>query len=198
MVTLQQPRIVKVPTDEQIKVAFEAYTLAVGKVAHAWNYLHERLGQLFALLTGADRGIALAVWYSTDNDRAQRKMLRAAIAAAAPQRWASIPKAVTDLTWLLDRADEVSEHRNNAIHAPSSLYIGGSEDGGSEMGASYFHGNPRAKKLIGKRLISEFDWCERFTETLSRFAQATESAIAFPSQYPWPALPRKPVRNGKE
>jgi hypothetical protein len=67
----QQPVIVRPPTEEQVRAAFEAYTLAVGKVAHAWNYLQEKLGQLFAVITGADRAIALAVWYSTDNDRAQ-------------------------------------------------------------------------------------------------------------------------------
>ncbi|SRR6266702_3029518 len=41
-------RFVKYPTDAEIQVEFEAYTCAVGKVAHTWNYLHERLGNLFA------------------------------------------------------------------------------------------------------------------------------------------------------
>ena len=72
----QQPAIVRQPTDEQIRAAFEAYTLAVGKVAHAWNYLHEKLGQLFAVITGADREIALAIWYSTDSDRTPPNMLK--------------------------------------------------------------------------------------------------------------------------
>jgi hypothetical protein len=191
----QQPVIVRPPTEERVRAAFEAYTLAVGKVAHAWNYLHEKLGQLFAVITGADREIALAVWYSTDNDRAQRNMLKAAVAATTAERWASFSKAADHIKWLLDRADEVAEYRNNAIHTPCSLYIGGGEFGGSEMGASFFHGHPRAKKLVGKKLIIEFDWCERYAETLSRFAQKVETAIAFPSKYPWPDKPTPPVRN---
>src|SRR6266849_69721 len=40
-------RVVKWPTDEEVKAEFEAYTNAVGKVAHASNYFHERLGRLF-------------------------------------------------------------------------------------------------------------------------------------------------------
>jgi hypothetical protein len=31
-------RIVKWPSDIEVKTAFEAYAAAVGKVAHAWNY----------------------------------------------------------------------------------------------------------------------------------------------------------------
>ena len=41
-------KIIKWPTDDEMKVAFEAYALALGKVAFSWNYLHEKLGQLFA------------------------------------------------------------------------------------------------------------------------------------------------------
>jgi hypothetical protein len=32
---------------EQTKKAFEEYALALGKVAHAWNYLHEKLGRFW-------------------------------------------------------------------------------------------------------------------------------------------------------
>ncbi len=32
-----EPKIVRWPTDEERTAAFEAYALAVGKVAHAWN-----------------------------------------------------------------------------------------------------------------------------------------------------------------
>jgi hypothetical protein len=51
-------------------------------------------------------------------------MLKAAVAATTAERWASFPKAADHIKWLLDRADEVAEYRNNAIHAPCSLYIG--------------------------------------------------------------------------
>ena len=113
----QSSRIVHFPTDEEIRTAFEAYTLAVGKVAYAWNFLLERLGRLFVVVTDMDRTVAFAVWYSTENDRAQQKMLLAAIVATAAERWTRHPTAKEDLKWLLDRAIELGEDRNNAVHA---------------------------------------------------------------------------------
>ncbi len=189
-----EPKIVRWPSDQETAAAFEAYALAIGKVAHAWNYLHEKLGQLFVVLAGGERAVSLAIWYSTQNDRAQRNMLRAAVNGWNPSHWEELPKATADLEWLLDRADEVAEHRNNAVHAPCSLYVGGRKDGGSEMGAAFFSGNPRAKKLRGKRLLEEFEWCERYAETLSRFTGQLETAIAFSGTYPWPKRPSKPSR----
>jgi hypothetical protein len=175
---------------EQTKGAFEAYTLALGKVAHAWNYLHEQLGQLFIVVSGAEGQIALAIWYSTNSDRTQREMLRAAVAATGADRWKALPKAQEHLKWLLNHADTLAEERNNAIHAPAALYISESP----EMGPSFFYGNPRAQKLMGKKLLIEFDWCERYAETLSQFAQKIATAIAFPADYPWPEKPSVPTR----
>jgi hypothetical protein len=63
------------------------------------------------------------------------------------------------------------------------------------MGAAFFHGNPRAKKLKGKRVLAEFDWCERYAETLTRYAQKIETGIAFPDKYPWPERPTLPTRD---
>jgi hypothetical protein len=67
--------IVKWPSDEEWVTAFETYTLALGKVAHAWNYLHEKLARLFCVVVAADPAICLGIWYSTTNERAQRDML---------------------------------------------------------------------------------------------------------------------------
>jgi hypothetical protein len=76
-------RIVRWPNDEEVRAEFQTYTSAVGRVAHAWNYLHERLGRLFVRLVNApDRSVTAAVWYSTYSDRVQRDMLRAAISAS--------------------------------------------------------------------------------------------------------------------
>jgi hypothetical protein len=174
-------------TFEDTIEAFDAYVAAVGKVAHAWNYLHERLGVLFVAVTGMERNVALSIWYSVKSDRAQRDMLKAAIDATNSERSTKWPEAPDDLKWLLERAEALAEARNNAVHAPCSLYIGGS---GSEMGASFFDGNPRAKNLMGKELLVEFAWCERFAETLSRFAEMLGTAIAFPDRFPWPERPK--------
>jgi hypothetical protein len=166
---------------------FDAYVAAVGRVAYAWNYLHERLGVLFVAVTGMERNVALSIWYSVKSDRAQRDMLKAAIDATNSERSTKWPEAPDDLKWLLERANELAEARNNAVHAPCSLYINGSA---SQMRASFFDGNPRAKNLMGKELLVEFTWCERFAEALSRFAEMMGPAIALPDRFPWPQRPK--------
>jgi hypothetical protein len=187
-----------------VEAAFEEYYLAVGKVARAWNTLHEYLGQLFVTASGADwtqPWVAFAIWYSVKSDRAQRDMLKAAVFAQSGL-WEKLPKALDDLKWLLDRCDELAEHRNDAVHAPCSIYIG-SGPNGAEMGPAYFAaGNPRvktlkAKNLMGKQLIAEFDWCERYAWTLIGFIQKLEKPLTLPDRYPWPDRPPRPTRKTK-
>jgi hypothetical protein len=134
-----KPGIATWTTFEDTIEAFDAYVAAVGKVAYAWNYLHEKLGVLFVAVSGAEREVALANWYSVWSDRGQRAMLRAKVNATNSERSKTRPEAFDDLIWLLDRADELAEDRNNAVHAPCSLYISGS---GSEMGAAFSMGTP--------------------------------------------------------
>ena len=111
-------------------------------------------------------------------------MLRAAVNANSG-RWDKLPKALDDLKWLRDRADELADHRNDAVHAPCSIYI---LDWGAEMGPAYFAAaNPRvknlnAKNLKGKQLIAEFDWCEKYAWTLIGFLQKLEKPIALPDR----------------
>jgi hypothetical protein len=188
-------RIVRYPTDAEVRAAFEAYVTGVGKVAHAWNHLHERLGALFAaVLNAPDRNVTAAVWYSPYADRVQRDMLRAAIEAMAEYRWQSLPNnARDDLKYVLNEIDTIGYKRDDAIHAPASLYT---DYTGSEMATSFLSGHRRAKNLAGKQLLIEFDWCERYSEELSRFiAQATQ-ALLF-GKAPWPGRPRKPDRKPK-
>src|ERR1700722_11761652 len=103
-----------------MRVTFDAYALAVGRVAHAWNMLHERLGKLFVVIVGArDPNISISLWYSSDSDRAKQKMLTDAIEAYADQQWPwTIPSARSDLLWVTEEARKLGEDRNNAIHAP--------------------------------------------------------------------------------
>jgi hypothetical protein len=183
--------IVKVPTDDEIRAAFEPYVAAVGRVSHAWNYLHERLGQLFVGVTECERKIALAVWYSTKSDRGQREMLEAAIRASDADRWLPrLPAARADLLWMLNEADHLAEVRNDAMHVPCSAYT---SEKGTEMGVAFFNGNPRARKLFGMKIIQEFEWCEQNTEALTRFAEKAETALAF-ERYPWPERPPMATR----
>ena len=116
-------------TNAEITAKMEPYIMALGKVAHSWNYLQETLGQLFCAVTGLEQdNTGQAIWHSTPNDRAQREMLRAAIMASTHKRLTvGLPKAKDDIKWLLDRADSVAEQRNTAIHAPMAVSVGGAE-----------------------------------------------------------------------
>jgi hypothetical protein len=57
----------------------DAHTLAIGKTVMAWNEYHELFGKIFAhLFTKSHFETSLAIWHALDNDRTQRKLLRAA------------------------------------------------------------------------------------------------------------------------
>jgi hypothetical protein len=43
---------------------------------------------------------------------------------------------------------------------------------------------------MGKELLVEFAWCERYAETLSRFTKILGIAIALPERYLWPERPK--------
>jgi len=184
------------PTDKQVRAEFEAYTCAVGKVAHAWNYLHEKLGALFALVVNAqDRNVIAAVWYSTFSDRSQRLMLEAGIKALAEYRWQSVPAhAKADLLWLIEKANMLGNKRDDAIHAPAIL---STDVRGTEMAVSSFSGHRRAQNLRGKRLLIEFNWLERYAEQLSRFTVAATNALAY-ADYTWPDKPQPPERRPRK
>jgi hypothetical protein len=110
MPTKPATRIVAIPPDTEIATVFLAYATAVGKVAHAWNYLQERLARIFVAITAIDHSIALAIWYSTENDRAQRSMLQAVIEVSPDDRWQSISETVKDdLKWLLNNKNDLAD-----------------------------------------------------------------------------------------
>ena len=174
----------------------QPYVMALGKVAHAWNYLQEALGQLFCAVTELEEGReGTAIWHSTTNDRAQREMLRAAARVTWNKRLtADLPKAKEDIKWLLDEADKVAERRNNAIHAPMAA----STDGKNvELVAAVYYGNPRAHKLVGKDILAEFEWYEHCADVLTRFARLARTAINTDA-VPWPDRPQMPTLRPKK
>jgi hypothetical protein len=175
-----------------LNLAWAPYIILLGKVAHAWNHLQEGIGRLFCLVSGLCPSIGLAIWHSSKSDRAQREMLEAALSArAADEDWAQKhPKAVEDIRWLLNKTNAVADQRNDAIHAPCSLGIEGRE---LEIIPIAFYGNPRAKKLRGKDILSEFAWYENSADTLKSFAREIESALMEPTRDPWPNRPQMPT-----
>ena len=164
--------------------------MAVGKAACAWNMLHESLRQLFAALSD-DRDAATAEWYSLRNDRAQRGMLKKLLSRTPGNTRSVVPKLKPDGLWLLARADELAEDRNNAVHTPATLYV---EAGSSVMGPAFMHGHPRANSLRGRNLLEEFAWCEGSTDILTRFVRAIETSYGYPDRYAWPERPKLPAK----
>ena len=149
----------------------------------------------FALVREGDRQETLSEWYAIRSDTRQREKLRCAITETTSDRWKRSPRAPDDLKWLLDRVDKLASERNNAIHAPCSLYLRG--DGSSEVMAavrSANAGNRRAKDLEGKDLLTEFHWCAAYALRLGQFAGMLAPAMASPDHYEWPARPKIPSR----
>jgi hypothetical protein len=192
----EESRLVRMATDEDMQKAFDAYALAVGKVAHEWNMLNERLGQLFTVVVGARTpDVSLAVWNSSENDRAKQKMLKDAIQSYHAKQWPwDIPVARTDLIWLADQALNLGEDRNNAVHAPCMLAI---DHTGPLMIAHVVSRHARASKLRGKPVLPEFEWVRLWASELAMFAQRTETGLGWPDRYPWPDRPQKPERPPK-
>ena len=167
--------------------AIEAYCVAVGLVVYEWNDLQEKLARLFALVREGDQAGNPPEWYAIRSDTRQREKLRCAITETTSDRWKRSPRAPDDLKWLLDRVDKLASDRNNAIHAPCSLYLRG--DGSSEVMAavrSANAGNRRAKNLEGKDLLIEFHG-GRICGASWPVCGMLAPAMASPDNYEWPA-----------
>jgi hypothetical protein len=185
--------MVKLPTEEEASIwvkKFEPYYPALGRTAHAWNHLQEELANLFSDLTHTDH-LGLALWHSLKSDRSQRDLLEAALKYfAQDEDWtARYPRANDDITWLLNETNKLADKRNDAIHAPITMGI---RTGELEIVPFSFYGNPRAKKLLGKQILREFEWYERCADTLRKFAVSVDAGLrgALPS---WPERPQLPA-----
>lgn len=183
------PKLPDVSLEDSLNSSFEPYANAVGKVAHSWNALQEELAYLFSCVTEMDDSMSRAIWYSTQNDRAQREMLRAALSVRA-EFWEHPQQVAKDIVWLIDRANALADQRNDAIHAPCSIMLG---DDGFEVTPAYFYGNPRAQKLRDKDLLEEFAWCEASAEALTLYAKYAATVLSR-GHGAWPERPLMPTR----
>jgi hypothetical protein len=186
---MTEPKYVTLPSNEKIQTAIDVYALAVGRVSGAWNFLHQTLGGLFAVIIGGDHELLLTAWRSIENDRAQREMLCATIKAASPERWKQTPKAPADLLWVLGRAETLSKVRNDAIHALVGLYFVGAEN--VEINVARPARGRREKRLLanavkGRKLLDEFAKCQQDVDALSIFVRQATGALAGPQEWPTP------------
>ena len=172
---------------EDIEEVFAAYCLALGKVAHSWNYMQEELSRLFVICSGMRAEISHAVWNALKSDRSQRDILRAALQS---NQQGLEPDFVKGVTWILDQAEKVAFRRNNAIHAPCMVQI---TDGPIEIAPNYFKGNPQALNLKDKDISLEFEWYEKSAECLSRYSQHLREVKASAKAHFFKRPPTLPV-----
>ena len=186
---MTEPKYFAIPSDEKIQTAIDGYAPAVGRLSGAWNYLHQTLGGLFAVIIGGDHELLLTAWRPIESDRSQREMLRAVIAGASLKRSERTPKAPADLLWVLKRADALSDVRNDAIRALVGLYF--VEADNVEINVALPARGKRERKLLaraaeGRKLLDEFANCGQDTNQVPIFVRRATFALADPERQEWP------------
>ena len=189
-------------TDDENKI-LKPYVSALGELVVEWNQMLESLGKLFgSILYPAEPipPVAWAVWHSTNNDRAKIAMLR----DAARAKFGEIGKdsqnsqAWDDIDWLCGRVTSIFDERNNSIHAPIAIRRDNLKNK-VEVVASDFFGNPRARRLSGKELLSEYEWQTANAKALKLLARNMVVTILYgPKHRAWPVRPQLPNRGQKK
>jgi hypothetical protein len=179
---------------------FKPYVKAIGRLALAWNDLHERLGMLFwAVLGGGWKQKPIGIWNSANFDRPKRAMLRAAVHGCTSAETSAHPSMVDDIEWILTKADALEDKRNNAVHSP--LILTGNQlavlMGYAPVVPDKLLENPRAMKLAKTDLLDEFKWCFQCTLVLRDYAALIERALTA-SGTQWPDRPSLPSRKQKK
>lgn len=132
------------PITEDFDGARDTLAVALGRATIAWGRFHEELAHLFsAALTGGIERVALAAWHCHRSDRAQRDMLQAVAKAGLQTR----PKLSDLIANLASTANNISDFRNDVIHASYAYYV--SENKFTMVLYDYYE-NTRSIKLANK------------------------------------------------
>ena len=86
---------------------------AIGRVNIIWNDLHYVIFEIFWLLLRRDSVAATALFFSTQSDRAQRKM----VASLAKARFGEGSNEANLIISTLELANKLAGRRNDVIHA---------------------------------------------------------------------------------
>lgn len=160
------------------------YAEEIGQVTISWNRLHENLCLLFWFAIGPGP-VPYAIWNRLASDRTQRDILETAVKAGAFGQYR--PGFADDVLWLLKQTEQLAEHRNSAIHAPLST-LTNLATGKTVVEPHDYFGNKRAKRLRGKNIIRELEWCAECADLLNYFAA---NLISTMNETPgsWPERP---------
>jgi len=179
---------IRSPTSEEWEAADQAYCLAVGQVGVLWATIHEDLAQLYVHRLAADAGQAQIAWYSHRSDRSQRDLLKNTIEQTEVKNTGSFPRAKDDLLWSLNRIEELSKVRNDAVHVAVQIIWG---EAGPTFSPNAWSSDPRLKKLHGKDLMKRLTACRRDLQKLLYFNRSMNSAFFDRDLKPdWPSRPK--------
>jgi hypothetical protein len=168
------------------------YLQELALVVIAWNELHVELSQMFMTVSEISNGlVALRIWYSIENDRSQRNMLRVALESelvhlprAKEKGLDWVKRAKDDILWIVNKTDGISALRNSAIHSPF-LFVR-QENKIAMQPDNFFFKSKKAELLAGKDLLREFRGQRQSYSALSSFAQRVRLALSLKPQPPWP------------
>jgi hypothetical protein len=191
---------------------FRPYVTALGQLSLAWNDLQESLGALFWTMMSPRPLVGafvhrepLFVWYAIRSDRSQREMLKAAVNHLTID-WER-PLLVVETNWIIDRANELENWRNDAIHSPLFFAEGlgaisdksGIKSYANGIKPAYWQFNPRAINLAKRDdLLAEFRFCRDTAITLADYAHLIDLALINYPTRSWPERPKLPNRKPRK
>ena len=193
------PRLKMGPPEEQYREAFSPYAAAIGELVFAWNALHDNLAKLFELVVASrSREMGMAIWFSTDSDYSQRKMLRAAVNNAS-----QLTKAqVDDIVWMLNKIEgDLRHNRNDAIHSPFAFVHGIPGDTAIFVIPAFMSNSPRARSLsrnAGHDLKKYLEEQTQLADALAEFVRKICNSILAPVIHSWPEKPKLPHAHRKK
>ena len=112
---MPKPTLLRIGRRFSLSPGSRKYAKQTGEVLLAWNKLHAYLQMLFGHLAfPTDVETGYAIWHAAKSDATQRAMLRAAVRRLLPP---GTPLSA-GLEWLIEAAERLSSHRNDAAHVP--------------------------------------------------------------------------------
>ena len=123
---------------------------AVGLIAMEWNSIHNRLGRIFAHVTGLGEDVAYAIWNSIEHDRMKRNILRDTTIAVYSEELQH--EAERNILELIKAIEKSNPKRNSSIHCPFTILI---EHGELKVIPDDFVQNKHAEKLKDLDILTE-------------------------------------------
>jgi hypothetical protein len=169
----------------------DEHALSIGKIAIAWNLLHENLAVLFAqFFEKNDYGLALSSWHSLVNDAAQREMLR----SVSEVKLGKKSKGYGEINWVLEQIkQQVTIQRNTGIHMPLMTYTDLTNSNSEpQILPLHIYGNRRANAMQGADLLKEYGHYEQQIKKLNTYVVAISYNLSNVRNGPesWPGRPQ--------